>query len=265
MNPGFRLNLAPPLPGEPPLGYLRPISEAEQSAGRQTDTDNLSSPPGTPDSLKDLGFSPPPFATRGQLKYGSILAAANANGQSPVHPSSALKPDSLQKFEEMNQAVKRNETSLSVESFDDDDYLAPSNSTRSSNRYISMDSDHYELPNSERSSVNYDQIEQETGPKHTPPVLPSKNSDGPHRHSAVKVLPSNPLTVPSKGSEKPETNPPVAKPRRKKQTNSNVQETSLTDSDTLNDATDVKNHSPVVSTRSNASSHHYFVLEPHLV
>ena len=95
-------------------------------------------------------------------------------------------------------------------------------------------------------------------------MLPRKESDGPHRNSAVKVRPSNALALLTKTSDDNESYTPVAKPRRKKRT-SDVQETSLTE-DIVSKETNVMNsHSPVTSTKSNNSSHHYFVLEPHLV
>ena len=100
--------------------------------------------------------------------------------------------------------------------------------------------------------------------KPNPPVLPTKESDGPHRNNAVKVLPSNALALRTKTSDDNESYTPVAKPRRKKRT-SDVQETSLTENNGSKETNVVTNHSPVTSTKSNNSSHHYFVLEPHLV
>ena len=264
MNRGFRPSLAPPLPGEPPLGYLRPISEVDPSTKNSTYTDIHPSPPGTPDSLKGLGFSPPPFATTGQLKYGPILAAAAADGQSPVFSLSALAQNSNEQVGDPLSSTKRNDSVLSAQSFDEDDYLAPSSTTGSDSRYITMDSDHYELPNNDRSSVNYDQIVHDTANKHNPPVLPRKESDGPHRNSAVKVLPTNALALLTKTSDDTESYTPVAKPRRKKRA-SDVQETSLTENNGSKETNVVNSHSPVTSTKSNNSSHHYFVLEPHLV
>ena len=271
MNPGFRPP-APPLPGESPQAYLRPISEAEYTEVQKPNPDIHPSPPGTPDSLKGLGFSSPAVATRGQLKYGPILAA-NANGQPPLYPPSALTP-SHREIRNTNLDDSRNDTMLSAESFDEDDYLAPSSTGGTANRYITMDVDQYELPNSARSSANYDQIEHDSSAKRDDQVPPRKDSEGPHRHSAVKVLPSNPLSVPLKDSDKAappkdsgssEQKCPVAKPRRKKQSEQGSQDKIITDENVSNAKEETNNHQTVSPTKSNNSSHHYFVLEPHLV
>ena len=278
MNRGFRPSEAPPLPGEPPLpGYLRPISEGEYTDAHSTELILQPSPPGTPDSLKDLGFSPPAVATTGQLKYGPILAA-NANGQLPLYHLSALTPDSRRRLDFNTVGNNTNETGLSAESFDDDDYLAPSSSAGSIKaRYITMDVvdiDPYEKPNSARSSVNYDQIEHETDAKDVkgpPPVLPRKDSNGPHKHSAVKVLPSNPLETPRKDSDvsaKSEAQAPVAKPRRKKLANQEPKDIEVETKNIAKATEESNDHMVVSATKSNASntsSHHYFVLEPHIV
>ena len=100
--------------------------------------------------------------------------------------------------------------------------------------------------------------------KQNPPVLLMKESDGPHRNSAVKVLPTNALALLTKTSDDTESYTPVAKPRREKRA-SDVQKTSLTENSSSKETNVVKSHSPVSSTKSNNSSHHYFVLEPHLV
>ena len=275
MNRGFRPSEAPPLPGDPPLpAYLRPISEGEYTDAQSTELILRPSPPGTPDSLKGLGFSSPAVATTGQLKYGPILAA-NTNGQLPLYHLSALTPDSRRRLEFDSSGNKTTETSLSAESFDEDDYLAPSSTAGSVKlRYITMDAvdiDPYEKPNSARSSVNYDQIENITDVKAAPTELPKKDSAGPHRHSAVKVLPSNPLATPRKDSDvsaKSETHAPVAKPRRKKLTNKEAKDTEV-EAKNVSKTTEESNDHSVVSARksnsSNTSSHHYFVLEPHIV
>ena len=278
MNRGFRPSEAPPLPGDPPLpAYLRPISEGEYTDAQSTEVILRPSPPGTPDSLKGLGFSPPAVATTGQLKYGPILAA-NTNGQLPLYQLSDLTPDSRRRLDFETTENKTNETSLSTESFDDDDYLAPSSTGGSLKyRYITMDAvdiDPYEKPNSARSSVNYDQIEQDTekdNNKTAPTVLPKKDSPGPHKHSAVKVLPSNPLTTPRKDSDasaKSETQTPVAKPRRKKLTNQEPKDTKVETKNNPKTIEGPSDHTVVSARKSNsstASSHHYFVLEPHVV
>ena len=101
--------------------------------------------------------------------------------------------------------------------------------------------------------------------KHNTPVVQRKEeSDGPNRNIAVKVLPTNTLALLTKTSDDTESYTPVAKPRRKKRA-SDVQETSLTENSGSKETNVVTNHSPVTSTKSNNSSHHYFVLEPHLV
>lgn len=278
MNPGFRGNQAPPLPEDPPLpGYIRPISEAEYTEAHTTDLDIRPSPPGTPDSLKGLGFSAPPFATRGQLKYGPILAA-NANGQPPLYHLSASSPNSHHRLGNITEDNRTNETVLSAESFDEDDYLAPSSGAGSANRYITMEMDPYERPNSATPSVNYDQLEHETNDKDASQVTPREDSGKPHKHSAVKVLPSIPLTVPSGNNvpsedsdNKPEPQGPVAKPRRTKGAKAEPNDGEVKVQSCAKDKEETNNHAAVSTTKSNSStnsntsSHHYFVLEPNLV
>lgn len=253
VNPGYK----PPVPGSlPHMGYLNPVSDDDSGSYTAPPTSNV-----------------PIATTRGQLSYGPILAANADHKNKNLFYHSASVTD---------QKIHNRETVLSPRNLpigtgspsDDSDYLTQDSQDASHDDSL----DDYEEPISAKTSVRYADVKENAPPDHLAPGVPETTVQKPMpKKNAVKVLPSNPFTSFGAAAPvplSPEPAQPIAKPRRKKNTDTNGSpETSpninSTSSSKLGEQELVKRSDVLASNRDSAvsdssvkSSHHYFVLEP---